>query len=47
MKFGFIGCGNMGGAIARGVVKAAGGEQVLLANKTMAKIIQFIRWPSF
>ena len=37
MKFGFIGCGNMGGAIARGVVKAAGGEQVLLANKTMAK----------
>ena len=37
MKFGFIGCGNMGGAIARGVVKAAGGNQVLLANKTMAK----------
>ena len=37
MKFGFIGCGNMGGAIARGVVKAAGGDQVLLANKTMAK----------
>ena len=37
MKFSFIGCGNMGGAIARGVVKAAGGNQVLLANKTMAK----------
>ena len=37
MKFGIIGCGNMGGAIARGVVKAAGGQQVLLANKTMAK----------
>ena len=37
MKFGFIGCGNMGGAIARGVVKAAGGNQVLLANKTMEK----------
>ena len=37
MKFGFIGCGNMGGAIARGVAKAAGGNQVMLANKTMAK----------
>ena len=37
MKFGFIGCGNMGGSIAHGVVKAAGGEQVLLANKTIAK----------
>lgn len=37
MKFGFIGCGNMGGAIARGVVKSSGSHQVLLANKTMAK----------
>lgn len=37
MKFGFIGCGNMGGAIARGVVKAVGSNQVLLANKTKAK----------
>ena len=37
MKFGFIGCGNMGGAIARGVVKAVGAEEVLLANKTALK----------
>lgn len=37
MKFGFIGCGNMGGAIACGVVKAVGTEEVLLANKTALK----------
>lgn len=37
MKFGFIGCGNMGGAIARAVCSAVGGEQVLLANKTRSK----------
>ena len=37
MRFGFIGCGNMGGAIARGVVRAAGGDEVLLANKTASK----------
>ena len=37
MRFGFIGCGNMGGAIARAVCAAAGGEQVLLANKTRSK----------
>ena len=37
MKFGFIGCGNMGGAIARGVCAAVGGDSVLLANKTRSK----------
>ena len=37
MTFGFIGCGNMGGAIARAVCRAAGGEQVILANRTMEK----------
>lgn len=37
MTFGFIGCGNMGGAIARAVCGAVGGEHVLLANKTHAK----------
>ena len=37
MICGFIGCGNMGGAIARSVVQVAGGENVLLANRTHAK----------
>ena len=37
MKYGFIGTGNMGGAIARAVCKSVGGDQVLLANKTMDK----------
>ena len=37
MTFGFIGCGNMGGAIARSVSKKVGGENVILANKTMEK----------
>ena len=34
MKFGFIGCGNMGGAVARAVCKGAGAGDVLLANRT-------------
>lgn len=37
MKFGFIGCGNMGGAIARAVCAGVGCEHVLLANRTMSK----------
>lgn len=37
MKFGFIGCGNMGGAIARAVCKGAAPDEVLLANRTAAK----------
>lgn len=37
MKYGFIGCGNMGGAIAAAVAKRVGGNQVLLANKTAEK----------
>lgn len=37
MKFGFIGCGNMGGAVARAVCKGAGPQQVLLANRTPTK----------
>ena len=37
MTFGFIGCGNMGGAIARAVCRVSGGEQVILANRTMEK----------
>lgn len=34
---GFIGCGNMGGAIARAVCKATDPENVYLANRTTAK----------
>lgn len=34
---GFIGCGNMGGAIARAVCQAAAPETVLLANRTPAR----------
>lgn len=37
MTYGFIGCGNMGGAIARAVCAAVGGENVILANKTRSK----------
>ena len=31
MKYGFIGCGNMGGAVARTVFKGAGSGDMLLA----------------
>ena len=34
---GFLGCGNMGGAVARAVCKGAGSGDVLLANRTPAK----------
>lgn len=36
-QIGFIGCGNMGGAIARAVCKAAAPARLLLANRTPAK----------
>ncbi|MFI3168636.1 MAG: pyrroline-5-carboxylate reductase [Faecalibacterium sp.] len=36
-KIGFIGCGNMGGALARAVCKKIAPQQVYLANRTMAK----------
>ena len=36
-KLGFIGVGNMGGAIARAVCKAADPKKVYLANRTTAK----------
>lgn len=35
--FGFIGTGNMGGAVAKAVAKALPGENVFLCNRTMAK----------
>ncbi len=41
MKYGFIGCGNMGGALARCVAKAiekkTGEEKIILNNKTASK----------
>lgn len=40
MRYGFIGCGNMGGAVARAVCKSAGADSVLLANRTAAKAEQ-------
>ncbi|MCC8136795.1 MAG: pyrroline-5-carboxylate reductase [Clostridiales bacterium] len=36
-KVGFIGCGNMGSAIARAVVHTVDPPQILLANRTAAK----------
>lgn len=36
-SIGFIGCGNMGGAIARAVCKATDPKNVLLANRSAAK----------
>ena len=36
-KAAFIGVGNMGGALARAVCRAAGPEQVILSNRTYAK----------
>ena len=36
-QIGFIGCGNMGGALAAAVCKAVDPRQVLLANRTKAK----------
>ena len=37
VKFGFIGTGNMGGALARAARKKLSGSDVLLANRTAAK----------
>ena len=36
-KIGFLGCGNMGGSIARAVCKAVDPQTVYLANRTAAK----------
>ena len=35
--FGFIGCGNMGGALATALSRVVGGEHLLLANRTPEK----------
>ncbi len=36
-KYGFIGCGNMGGCLARAVCKAVGSNDVLIADKMTEK----------
>ena len=36
-KIGFIGCGNMGGALARAACKSGAPGNVVLANRTLAK----------
>ena len=36
-KYGFIGCGNMGGALARAIVKTVSPERVILSDKDGAK----------
>ena len=35
--FGFIGCGNMGGALAHAVCKTVPADQVFLTNRTVEK----------
>ena len=37
MRYGFIGCGNMGGAVARAVCRGVGPENVVLANPRRKK----------
>jgi len=36
-KIGFIGCGNMGGALARAAARSLGGESILLSDADTAK----------
>ena len=37
MKFGFIGCGNMGGALAQAVVKSVNSFEVALCDANIEK----------
>lgn len=37
MKYGFIGCGNMGGALAAAAAKSVGGGQIYLADADLQK----------
>lgn len=38
MKYGFIGCGNMGGALAAAAAKSVGGQAIYLADADAAKM---------
>ena len=40
MKYGFIGCGNMGSALAQAVCKSVDSKEVMLSNRTMKKAEQ-------
>lgn len=40
-KFGFIGVGNMGGALAKAVIKSVGKEQVVVSDHSKEKTMQF------
>ena len=42
MKMGFIGLGNMGASLAKAVLQAKTGAQILLANRSQAKVDAFI-----
>ncbi len=42
MKIGFIGLGNMGSSLGKAVLQAKTGAQILLANRSQAKVDAFI-----
>ena len=42
MKIGFIGLGNMGSSLAKAVLQAKINHQILLANRSQAKVDAFI-----
>ena len=43
IKIGFIGCGNMGGALASAVAKALGGASILLCDADAEKSVQLAK----
>lgn len=42
MKIGFIGLGNMGASLAKAVIETASTDQILLANRSQAKVDTFV-----
>ena len=42
MKIGFIGLGNMGASLAKSVLQARSSDEILLANRSQAKVDAFI-----
>lgn len=43
MKIGFIGCGNMGGALAKAVIKSLAADRVMIAEKDEARAAAFAK----
>lgn len=41
MKYGFIGCGNMGGALAGAAAKAVPADEILVSDRDGAKTAAF------